>query len=112
MVYVKQEWVGSDNPLVGEPGSTPITDIALNHLETQYDQAVAYVDAELLDLPLGVQYEQVTPLATWTWAHNFGRRPNVAIIVNDEIIDTDVIATPTNVTATFPNPTAGYAVMT
>lgn len=41
MAYVKRTWVGTENPLVAEPGSTAITDTALNHLETQYDEAVA-----------------------------------------------------------------------
>lgn len=40
MAYVKRLWVGTENPLVAEPGSTPITDERLNHLETQYDEAI------------------------------------------------------------------------
>lgn len=38
MVYTKKDWVGSTDPLVGDPGATPITEDALNHLETQYDE--------------------------------------------------------------------------
>lgn len=49
MAYVKQEWVGSTNPLVGDPGSTPVTDVSLNHLETQYDEALAQVATDVAD---------------------------------------------------------------
>lgn len=52
MAYEKQEWVGSENPLEGDPGSTPLSDDRLNHLETQYDEAVAYTDQALLGLDL------------------------------------------------------------
>lgn len=51
MVYEKNEWVGSDNPHIGEPGSTPILDDWLNHLETQYDESVLYTDAAIADIP-------------------------------------------------------------
>lgn len=44
MAYIKKDWVGSRNPLEADPGSTPITEEALDHLETQYDEAVAYTD--------------------------------------------------------------------
>lgn len=50
MVYIKKEWVGSENPLEGDPGSTPITESALDHLETQYDEAVAYTNAQVAGL--------------------------------------------------------------
>lgn len=56
MVYVKQEWIGSLDPLVGDPGSTPLSAERMEHLETQYDEAVDFVD-ERTD---GISIRQIT----------------------------------------------------
>jgi hypothetical protein len=62
----------------------------------------------------GFEYVQSTPLATWTIPvpGAMGRRPNVAVFVGGEMVETDVTASPTEVVVTFPEPVAGTAVLT
>lgn len=52
------------------------------------------------------------PASTWTIPHNLGRRPGVSLYVNNEPIDTDYEATDSLVVVTWPEPTAGSAVLT
>lgn len=63
----------------------------------------------------GYTHVQSVPAATWTIAVPDGfppRRPAVALYIGDELVDADVVATPTTVTVTFPAPVAGSAVLT
>jgi hypothetical protein len=62
----------------------------------------------------GYEYTQSTPLATWTIPvpGAMGRRPNVAVYVAGEMVETDVTSSLTEVVITFPEPTAGTAVLT
>lgn len=62
----------------------------------------------------GYEYVQASPLATWTIPVpvQMGRRPNVAVYVAGEMVETDVTADSTQVILTFPEPVAGTAVLT
>lgn len=62
----------------------------------------------------GYEYVQSTPLATWTIAvpGAMGRRPNVAVYIGGEMVESDVVADATQVVITFPEPVAGTAVLT
>lgn len=60
------------------------------------------------------QYDQDTPLATWTIGvpSAMGRRPGVSIFdSNDALILSDVVASETQVTVTFPEPIAGHVIL-
>lgn len=52
-----------------------------------------------------------TPSATWTITHNLGRRPSVELYVGGVAVDADVTSTTTTTTVTWPEPTAGEAVI-
>ena len=62
---------------------------------------------------VGTEYDQLTPSATWTFTHLFGRRPNV-IVYNaaGQEVFADVTADDMLVTVVFPTPTTGSAVLT
>ncbi len=61
----------------------------------------------------GIEVPVTTPASTWLIpVTGFNRRPNVAIYVGGEEVETDIVATSTLVTVTFPAPTAGTAVLT
>lgn len=59
------------------------------------------------------EYIQSTPLATWTIPVplTMARRPNVDVYIADELVDTDVTASTTQVVITFPSPQVGSAVL-
>lgn len=57
-------------------------------------------------------WTQNTPLATWTISHVLGRRPTVAVYMEDEIVEANVFATDTQVVISFPYPVTGEAVLT
>lgn len=63
---------------------------------------------------IAFEHTQASPAATWiiTVPEAFGRRPAVAIYVSDELVDTDVVASSSQVSVIFPAPTAGTAVLT
>lgn len=106
MVYIKKEWVGTADPLVGESGATPITEEALDHLETQYDEAVAFFNSRI-----SFEHTQDNPLATWTINHALARRPQVTVYVGGEEVIADVVASDTAVTITFAEPQVGTATL-
>lgn len=60
----------------------------------------------------GFVHTQNTPAATWIINHPLGRMPNIAVYIAGELVDTDVVASTTVVTITFPLPAAGVAVIT
>lgn len=61
----------------------------------------------------GQVHTQSAAAATWSIAHGLGRLPAVSIYLNSgEEVDTDVTATSTGVTITFPNATSGFAILT
>jgi len=63
----------------------------------------------------GAMHTQDTPAASWhiLVPPAFGRLPNVQIyLTTGEPVIVDFTATLTDVYVTFPNPTAGYAVLT
>jgi len=61
----------------------------------------------------GFAYTQVAPAASWTVAHALGRIPTVTLYsVTGELVDTDITASTTAVTVSFPTPTAGTLVLT
>jgi len=72
------------------------------------------VEEYLNDNPVadGQLFTQSIPLSTWTFAHALHRIPVVSVYVDSEEVDADVTATDTSVTVEFPNPTAGFAVLT
>lgn len=77
----------------------------------------AYMEANPVAASGGFVHMQTTAVAQWAFANPLGRLPNVEIYVSDgnggyDVVDTDVDATTTQVTITFPEPTAGYAVLT
>lgn len=64
--------------------------------------------------PVGIEFIQSTPLATWTIPvpSDIKRRPNVAIYTTTgEEVEADVLATSTSVMITFPSPYAGSVVL-
>lgn len=64
-------------------------------------------------LPVGFEVEFSDPLATWTIPHALGRRPSVALYDEHGVaMDTDVESSLTLTVVTFPEPTAGSAVLT
>lgn len=81
MAYIKKDWVGSRNPLEADPGSTPITEAALDHLETQYDEAVAYTNAQIGAIQLTPGPAGPAGLAKVLTAIGTEARPNVAMVV-------------------------------
>jgi hypothetical protein len=62
----------------------------------------------------GYMHTQSSPLAQWyITIPDLGRLPNVQIyLTSGEMILTDLVSTNSSVTITFPNPTAGFAVIT
>lgn len=60
------------------------------------------------------EVEITAPASTWTVTvpDVFTRRPNVAIFIDDELVDADVHASITNVTVVFPTPQTGTLVLT
>jgi len=62
----------------------------------------------------GYMHTQSSPSAQWHITYpTLGRLPSVQIyLTSGEAILTDILATQTDVTITFPSPTAGYAVIT
>lgn len=61
----------------------------------------------------GTEYSQLSPLATWTVPvpATLGRRPNVTVYIDGEVVDTDISATSTQVVVTFPSPQTGTVVL-
>jgi hypothetical protein len=59
----------------------------------------------------GEVHEFPMPMGTWTITHTLNRLPSVTVFVDDEIVESDVVATETNAYVSFPTPTAGYAVL-
>lgn len=71
--------------------------------------AKAYADA---NDDQGKVFSVPTPAATWSINHTFGRVPAVSLFLNSgEEVDTDVVATDTQVVATWPVPVAGKMVL-
>lgn len=59
----------------------------------------------------GMLHTQSVASASWVISHSFARVPNVAVYIAGELVETDVAATSTTVTITFPSPAAGVAVL-
>jgi hypothetical protein len=59
----------------------------------------------------GEIHQQETPLATWTFAHNLGRLPAVAIYFGNELVFAPVSADSTSVSVMFPSPQVGYLIL-
>jgi hypothetical protein len=59
----------------------------------------------------GEEYSFLTPLATWTIPHTLGRKPSVSVFIGGEEVLTDVTASSTQVTITFPTPQVGTATL-
>lgn len=63
--------------------------------------------------PAGIEVLFPVPVSTWTMPHNLGRRAAVALYDEHGVaMDTDVESTQTLSVVTFPQPTAGSAVLT
>lgn len=87
-----------------------LVDTILQVLGDQVEPAVAdYLEAH--PPTAGTAHTQSAPSATWVIPHTFGRIPAVAVYIAGELVDTDVTATTTNVTITFPAPFSGVAVL-
>jgi hypothetical protein len=75
--------------------------------------AVVYPPDSAAPAELGEVFTQETPSATWTFNHSLGRLPTVSLYLMDgEEVDTDVEASTTQVTATWPSAQAGRMVLT
>ena len=75
--------------------------------------AVVYPPDAAPPQELGEVYVQGTPSATWTFNHSLGRLPAVSLYLMDgEEVDTDVEASTTQVTATWPSAQSGRMVLT
>jgi hypothetical protein len=72
MAYEKRTWKQLDD----------ITPDRLNHLETQYDEAVAYVDAKLVEKGNDRHYVhvQLAPSSVWIVDHSLGKFPAVTVV--------------------------------
>jgi hypothetical protein len=95
--------IGSIRGPQGPPGPPPSDEYVANRVETYLDDNPPVT---------GVEHIQSEPTSTWIVAHNFGRRPNVSVIVDGEVVDTNVVATSTQVTINFPAPYTGSAILT
>lgn len=60
----------------------------------------------------GIEFVQSELASTWTINHDFGRPPAVTVYIDGEIVETDVTATDTQVTVTFPAPYMGSVILT
>lgn len=58
-----------------------------------------------------IVHEQSTPAATWTVPHSLNRYPLVQLVVNGQVVLTDLDVTTAQVVATWPQPTAGSMVL-
>lgn len=75
-------------------------------------RVLPYINTDQVNLPDNASvYVQSTPLATWTIPNPFERLPAVSLYVNGESVETDVTATTTFITITWPYPVAGVAVI-
>jgi hypothetical protein len=62
---------------------------------------------------VGEVKNQTVPSASWNFTHGLGRIPTVATYLDSgEEVETDIIASPTEVTAVWPLPVAGKLVLT
>lgn len=56
-------------------------------------------------------HNQSSPSGTWTVQHDLGKRPNVAVLINDEVIGVPVVHTDLNtVIITFAEPQSGRVI--
>jgi hypothetical protein len=97
---------------VEQPAPSPIV---VEDFPTLDPQEIANaVEAYLLANPpvVGMKFEQTVALATWLITHSLGREPNVTVYVGGEVVDTDITASPTQVSITFPSPYSGFAILT
>ncbi len=61
--------------------------------------------------PVGLVFTQSVPAASWVFAHSIGRRPDVTVYIGDEIVDADIFATASQVSASFPSPVSGSLIL-
>lgn len=110
----------------GVPGPNPKTTTGLGEIEF-YAEEGAY-DVVILEsgftmtvvvYPPGVVAElgevkvQSAAAATWSFSHSLGRLPTVALyLASGEEVETDIVASTTQVVATWPSPIAGKMVLT
>lgn len=96
-----------------DPTPTLVRTIDIRIEEYLGDGIAQEVADYLADNPpsAGIQHTQSVPSGSWVIAHGLGRLPNVAVYVSGELVETDVVATSSTVTVTFPSPTAGVAVL-
>lgn len=72
------------------------------------------VDAYLEANPVstGEELVQIAPQGSWVFTHSLGRKPSVTVyLASGEQILAPVIATDTQVSISFANPTSGSAVL-
>lgn len=58
-----------------------------------------------------VVHDQVAPAATWTVSHSLNRYPLVQLVVDGQVVLTDLDVTTTQVVATWPQPTTGSMIL-
>lgn len=98
--YVKQAW----------PHLSLATEVKMEHLETQFDKAVEYVNQ------VGVkdakfEYVHDTASETWTITHNLGKYPAVAVVnsAKDVVYGDVTYLTENSLQIVFIGPFAGRA---
>lgn len=72
----------------------------------------AQIDALVVD-PSGFYYahDQALPASEWTVPHNLGLRPNVSVLIGDELVEADTTHLDLNtVRVAFPSPQTGKVV--
>lgn len=106
------DWVAK-NPILsnGEPGF----DQTSNILKIG-DGFTKWVDLPGIGLSSNVDYNQVfvqeSPSANWVILGTLGRMSSISIYIDGELVDADVIMSPTIVSVSFPTPMSGIAVLT
>lgn len=96
--------IRSGNPGIPGAKGDPPSAQEIGALVTQY----------LGDNPIssGVLFTQNSPLASWTIPNTLGRLCAVDIFVDGELVLADVTVSNSQVVISFPQPTAGVAVLT
>lgn len=83
-------------------------------IESVISSQVEPIVADYLDAhpPVaGFTHSQIVASSSWVISHTLGRLPNVAVYIGGELIETDITASTSTVTITFPSPAAGVAVL-
>ena len=95
-------------------GNTPwasLPAINLPYIPSELIEETVNAYLETHPVSVGVEFVQVSPLASWTIPHNLGRKPSVCVYVDGEEVLADVSASNSSVTISFASPQVGTATL-